>query len=294
MTAALAAHGVPFEAEVRGGILRGYRYGPDDDAAPTILALHGVTASSRAWLALAAELTGSRILAPDLRGRGRSRDLGAPYGLRQHAEDAAELIHTYDLLRPVVVGHSMGAFVAVALADVADVGSLVLVDGGFPLVLPEGVALPELVRVVLGPAIERLDRDFASPEDYLAFWRDHPALAADWGPQLEEYLRYDLTGAAPHLRASTRREAVMADTEDEFGPDWYRDAMRRLTMPVTALRAPRGLMNAEPLYPPGRMEEFRADIPQLQVVEVDDVNHYTIAMSERGARAVAAAIRTHP
>lgn len=282
-----------WDAEVRGGTMHGYRFGPDDDGAPTILALHGVTASSRSFLEVAAQLSGYRILAPDLRGRGRSRELPAPYGLRQHAEDLARLMEIYDIEKPVVIGHSMGGFVAVALADVAEVGAVVLVDGGFPLQLPTGASPAELVPAILGPAIARLDMDFESPEAYLAFWRDHPALAADWSPAIEDYLRYDLHGTPPALRASTRKESVMVDTEDEFGTGWYLDAMRRLRAPVTALRAPRGLMNADPLYAPGRVEEFRADIPQLEVVEVDDVNHYTITMSERGARAVAGNVLRH-
>jgi pimeloyl-ACP methyl ester carboxylesterase len=284
--------GSPFTAYVRGGELHGYRFGPDDDGAPTILAIHGVTASSRAFLEVAAQLSGYRILAPDLRGRARSRELPPPYGLRQHAEDLASLMQTYDMRSPVVVGHSMGAFVAVALAEIAEVSALVLVDGGFPLTLPEGMALPELLQSALGPALDRLDREFAGVEDYLAFWREHPAMAELWNPAVEDYLRYDLDGEPPHLRASARREAVLVDSGDQFGPDWYLDAMRGLRMPVTALRAPRGLLNAEPLYAAGRMEEFRADIPQLTVVEVPDVNHYSIVMAEPGARQVADVIRS--
>lgn len=283
--------GIAFDADVRGGTMHGFRYGPDDDGAPTILAIHGVTASSRAFLALAAELSGYRILAPDLRGRGRSRDLTGPYGLRQHAEDLTRLMAAYGIEKPVVIGHSMGGFVAVALADRAEVAGLVLVDGGFPLVLPDGVALPDLVQATLGQALDRLDREFESVDAYLAFWRDHPALADAWGPEIEDYLRYDLWGTPPQLRASTRRESVLVDTEDEFGAAWYRDAMRGLRVPVTALRAPRGLSDREPLYEPGRMQEFAAEIPHLEVVEVDDVNHYTIVMTGRGARAVADATR---
>lgn len=284
--------GSPFTAYVRGGELHGYRFGPDDDGAPTILAIHGVTASSRAFLEVAGQLSGYRILAPDLRGRARSRELPPPYGLRQHAEDLATLMETYDMRSPVVVGHSMGAFAAVALADIADVSGLVLVDGGFPLVLPDGMALPELLQAALGPALARLDQEFAGIEDYLAFWREHPAMTELWGPAVEDYLRYDLVGEPPRLRPSARREAVLVDSGDQFGPDWYLDALRGLRMPVSALRAPRGLLNAEPLYPPGRMEEFRADIPQLAVVEVPDVNHYSIVMAEPGARQVADVIRS--
>lgn len=283
--------GAPFSAGVRGGELHGRRYGPDDDGAPRVLAVHGVTASSLAWQAVAAELDGVRILAPDLRGRGRSRDLPPPYGIRQHAEDLAALMDASGMRRPVVVGHSMGAFCAVALADIAEVSALVLVDGGFPLIAPPGADLRELVPAILGPAAERLEMEFPDVAAYLAYWRQHPALAPAWSSQIEEYLAYDLHGTPPALRPSTVIEAVLVDTEDEFSAPWYRDAMRRLGVPVVALRAPRGLLDAEPLYPPGRIEEFRADIPQLTVVEVDDVNHYTIAMAERGARAVAEVVR---
>ena len=41
---------VPFPVEVEGGTLATFRYG-DPDAPPsrTVVALHGITASSRAW-----------------------------------------------------------------------------------------------------------------------------------------------------------------------------------------------------------------------------------------------------
>lgn len=50
-------------------------------ARPVVLALHGITASHVSWTGVAARLTGCRLVAPDLRGRGRSRDLLGPYGL---------------------------------------------------------------------------------------------------------------------------------------------------------------------------------------------------------------------
>ena len=100
-----------------------------------VLAIHGVTANHRCWSLLAALLPGVRIVAPDLRGRGRSSELPGPWGRAVHADDVAALIRAVGSDPVVVVGHSMGAFVAVALAERHPelVERVWLVDGGLPL-----------------------------------------------------------------------------------------------------------------------------------------------------------------
>ena len=50
---------------------------------------------------------------------------------------------------------------------------------------------------------------------------------------------------------------------------------------------------APPLYSPEYLATFEQAHPGLTVVEVPDVNHYTIVMNTRGADAVADAI-SHP
>ena len=272
-------------------------FGPASDA-DAVLAIHGITANGRCWDTVAALLPHRRILAPDLRGRARSNALPGPYGLRRHAADLAALLDADGGRARTVVGHSMGAFVAIALAAARPdlVARLLLVDGGLPLALPAGAAGIDDVDVaaLLGPAARRLSMEFADEDAYLDFWRAHPAFARDWSPAVEEYARHDLDGAAPHLRSSTVAAAMLQDGGELYGPDWYLEALRGLRMPVTVLRAPRGLLDADPLYAPGALEGFAALVPQLRVVEVDDVNHYTILFAERGAEQVAAAADSGP
>jgi len=58
------------------------------------------------------------------------------------------------------------------------------------------------------------------------------------------------------------------------------------------LTAERGLLDQVPaLYAAERLPGLLAAYPDLQHIAVPDVNHYTIAMSERGADAVAAVVR---
>jgi lipase len=280
--------------EVRGGTLHTALWGPEDPAAPTILAVHGVTASHKAWPYLAEALPGVRIIAPDLRGRGRSNALPAPYGMPSHAEDLAAVLAELADGPAVVVGHSMGAFAAVVLANLFPerVRSLVLVDGGLPLQVPAGLSDAEVVAAVLGPAAERLNATFPSREVYRSFWKQHPAFSADWGPLVEDYVNYDLTGEEPELRPATRYQAMADDTAELHRGASLLKALDELAVDTQVLRAPRGLLN-EPagLYSPGYLDDWARKQPALRVREVPDVNHYTIVMSAAGAAAVAEGVQ---
>lgn len=284
------------QVDVGDGELAVAEFGPLD--APALLAIHGITSSSRAWLALARHLPDVRIVAPDLRGRGRSRDLPPSSGLRQHAHDLSRVLDALGLDRVPVVGHSMGAFVAVALADASPdaVASLLLIDGGYPLQRPAGVPDDDLAATVLGPVAARLNREFPTRAAYRDFWREHPALRGAFTPDIAEYADYDLVGDPPHLRTASTVEAIAADALDLYGPDWYLAALVGLRIPARLLRAPRGLLD-EPggLYP--GLPASPSLAPTMHVSDVADVNHYTILMTDPGAGVVADALTftlTHP
>ena len=284
--------GTPRESRVPvgDGDLVVAEYGPADGM--PLLAIHGITSSSRAWLALARRLPEYRIVAPDLRGRGRSRDLPPSTGLRHHAADLARLVDALGLAPVPVVGHSMGAFVAVALADARPdaVASLLLVDGGYPLARPAGVADDDLAGAVLGPIAARLAQEFPDRAAYHDFWRRHPAFGGELTDDLVAYADYDLVGEPPHLRTASTLEAIAADSLDLYGSDWHLAALARLEPPALLLRAPRGLLD-EPggLYP--GLAGTPPLAPTMRVEDVDDVNHYTILMSDHGAGVVADAVR---
>lgn len=266
-------------------------YGPADGM--PLLAIHGITSSSRAWPALARHLPDVRLIAPDLRGRGRSRDLPPSTGIRSHAADLATVLDALATGPIPVVGHSMGAFVAVALAAARPdlVAALLLVDGGYPLERPAGVPDAGLADAVLGPVAARLAREFPDREAYRDFWRQHPAFAGGVTDDLLAYADYDLVGDPPHLHTASTVEAIAADSLDLYGSPWHLEALAGLRIPAPLLRAPRGLLD-EPggLYP--GLAGTPPLAPTMTVTDVPDVNHYTIVMTDPGAGIVADALRS--
>lgn len=282
------------EIPVDGGMLRVGVWDADRADAPTALLVHGVTSSHLAWPFVAERLPGVRLLAPDLRGRGRSSGVRGPAGMAVHAADMAVVLDAFGVADALVVGHSMGAFVAVVLADLHPdrVAGLVLVDGGLPLDVPAGLDPEQVVALILGPTAARMRMRFPSVVDYLDFWRVHPAFRADWTPELEEYLAYDLVDDGDGmLRPATSYDTVVDDTVDMNSGTAVPEALARLRHPTRLITVPRGLQDEPPgLYAPAHLERLLPAYPRVRHRRVEGFNHYTIAMSPRGADVVAAAV----
>ncbi len=95
---------------------------------PALVLVHGFTDTSRSFSLLMPHLAGHRLLIPDLRNHGSS--FGAePEGLGCFASDLIALVKARQLDRPVLVGHSLGAMVAIEACAAAPglFGALVLI-----------------------------------------------------------------------------------------------------------------------------------------------------------------------
>lgn len=128
-----------------------------DPDAPPVVCLHGVQAHGRRFRRLAEERLAHRfrVLAPDLRGHGRS-SWEPPWTLAQHVEDILESLEAAGVERATVVGHSFGGRLALELTAVGFVDRSILLD---PAVwVPPPIALERAER-------ELRDRSFATEDE---------------------------------------------------------------------------------------------------------------------------------
>jgi lipase len=314
-------HDIP----VAGGYLRVGEWRPDGDGgesrhtnetAPVIVALHGMTGSHLTWQFLATAMPEARIIAPDLRGRGRSAELPAPYGIGQHVADLEAVMRALRLSpsehgpAPTLIGHSMGAFVSVAAISALPgvFGRAILADGGVPVTVPLNIDDDDLVEAVLGVAVaRRTELTFTSHAIYRKFWRLHPGFASGWSDELAAVADYDLAevvtdNGSVHYRPVSSHDAIEADARELYGSHAIRGTLCSLTQgslrdessvpAITVLTAPRGLLNESPgVYSEREIAGWKAELPFLTFVEVPNVNHYTLALSARGATAIAKELR---
>src|SRR5262249_41794506 len=129
-------------------------------SAPPVVCLHGVTSHGTRFARLAERLPRFRVLAPDLRGHGRS-GWEPPWRLETHVDAVLETAAAAGVDNAAWIGHSFGGRVLIELATrfPERVERVALLDPA--IWIPPGNALRAADSV-------REERIFATPEDAVA------------------------------------------------------------------------------------------------------------------------------
>jgi lipase len=282
-------------SEARGrvsgdGVELAFGYWPGRGAPAVVI--HGLTASYLTFVGIAERLAGRRSLfAVDLRGRGDSEKPDGPYGMTQHARDVAAAMRTLGLGPSIIAGHSMGAFVATALAVEAPelVAGLIMIDGGYVLDLPIGVDPEQALDKLLEQRITQLRQYHPSRETYREFWRSQPHFpSSDWGPWVEAFLDYELGGEPPRLQPKASEQAVRADLAELTRKDEITARLNAVRVPTLLVRAEAGLAPGQPpLIPDSVVKQIMDCLPEIEDQVIPGTTHYTITLGDRGASRIA-------
>ena len=203
---------------------------------PPLLWLHGGMGHGPDWrFIFAAEPAGYQLIAPDLRGHGRSTGAGATYSFRQSALDVVQLLDHLGLDRIKVIGLSGGGITALHLAilDPARVAAMVVISA------PR--RFPEQAR-----AIQRAYSIEALSEDERARMRE----------------RHRREGQLDLLLAQVQR---FADGDD---PDFTDQELARITADTLIVFGDR-----DPLYPVSLAVELREAIRRSWLWVVPNGGH---------------------
>lgn len=90
----------------------------DQGKGRAVVLLHGFLENSSMWGQIAAQLSmKNRVICIDLLGHGETGCLGYIHTMEQMAEAVESVLHHLKIRRSVMVGHSMGGYVALAFAE---------------------------------------------------------------------------------------------------------------------------------------------------------------------------------
>jgi lipase len=256
---------------------------------PTVLALHGLTSTSEVWRTLAEALPGTRVVAPDLPGRGGSVDVRVGPGLAGHAAAVVRLADELDLANVTVVGHSMGAFLGplVAAGLGGRVRKVVLLDGG---VAPEPSLLVRrpVVRAAFGLQVRHLVRSRRDVESFVrAIEGNAIANRADLRSQMFDWAGYLLEGPPGHLRPRIDARRLVGDAVDTLTGQATLPLLAALDVPVHVMVASNGKDdNAGPFISDKAMATGKAQLPRMTSARLS-ANHLTMMFDPAVPAAVA-------
>jgi pimeloyl-ACP methyl ester carboxylesterase len=145
-----------------GVVLRYMEAGAGD---PPLLFIHGWTCNNTHWRDQVPHFAKKhRVVALDLRGHGQSDTPNEDSSIATFVDDIAWLIGELSLVKPVVVGHSMGGVIALSLArkDPKLVSAIVMVDAPiFPLPDTLRPVVDQLLGGLQTPAYSAIAEGFA-------------------------------------------------------------------------------------------------------------------------------------
>ena len=247
-----------------------------------ILCIHGITANCRCWDVIASSLSPAhRVMAMDLRGRGLSGSPDSGYSIEHHCQDILALLDDLHIGKAVIMGHSLGAFIATVFAAEHSerVDRIILVDGGGKLSEVQMAKVFEGIK----PSLDRLGRVFPSFEDYLDLMKTAPFFKS-WTPALETYYRYEIEAVDGGVRSRIDPAHIQEERENLGKVDVSR-FYEKLSCPVLILRATEGMVAEDDLLlPQDVVEGMVRRIPHARYVDIPGTNHYSIFFEQNEIR----------
>ncbi len=240
---------------------------------PAIVLLHGLSANAAEFGGLINEgLNEShRVIAPDLRGRGRSGKPATGYSMGEHAADVIALFDHLGLDKVVLGGHSFGALLSIYLAaHYPDrITRVIVIDAAI-------VFHPDTEKL-LKPSLARLARVLPSAAAYLDEMKGAAHVDGVWDSAIEGYYRAELHENADGTAQSLTSANAVEQALRGVGVEEWAELVGRVRHPVLLLNASGayGPPGSPPLVPPEHARTTADAFADCRYVAVPG-NHLTM------------------
>ncbi len=246
---------------------------------PTVLMLHGLTANAHFFPDLANLVAGDfRVVAINLRGRGRSEKPPSHYTMEDHANDVLGVMDKLKLDSAHLCGHSYGGLLTYYLAA----HHRDRVDRCVVLDAPADVDANVLEQIQ--PALDRLTKMFPSWDEFLDEMRALPYYQGWWEPSIEDYFKSDVIRQVDgRCRPRIHPDHIKQCVEGTLDIDWPK-LVGTVAQPTLLIRC------ADPFGPEGSPPMLTAEAAAQTVAVMPNAttdvvpgNHMTAFFGEAAA-----------
>ena len=247
-------------------------YPGSERAGCPVVCLHGLTRNARDFEMLAPHITttsGRRVLAPEMRGRGRSAYAADPasYAVPTYVTDLVALLDQQGIDRFVAIGTSMGGLITMGLAATQPdrIAGVVLNDVG-PVVEPGGI---EKIREYVGQGGSFATWVHAARALADTHGDTYPGYElADWLAMAKRTMVLVSNGRIAFDYDMKIAEPILADDAGAVPPDLWPLLRAFAGKPTLLVRGElSGILSAETLA------RMAAELPGAQTLTVPGIGH---------------------
>lgn len=203
-----------------------------------------------------------RVITFDNRGAGQTDKPAGPYTVAMLAADTAGLLAALEIDRAIIVGHSMGGYVAqeLALTRPELISTLVLASTNFagPNHIP---ITPEALAVIMNQDMEPLEYMRRGAEIACA-----PGFAEAHPDVVQEMAEYRMTAPVPPEAYQAQLAVGMALADEA---NCFEHRLKEMQLPTIIFTG-----DADKVVPPGNADLLHQVIPHSRVYVLENAGHH--------------------
>lgn len=213
-----------------------------------------------------------RIIEIDVRGRGNSGRGEEKSSIFEHKNDIIKLIKELHLERPIIIGYSMGGYIASLVAAETKIDKLILLDSA--------AQVEDYQDKIVVPTFGRLKNKYNSKEDYVeTIVGNYSRMSVADSKELRDAVRYEVTKKEDGYYNKSVKENIESDWASMRNFS-VQEVFNNIYIPVLLIQCKGKIGEVGPLFDEIHYELTKKYIRNLEVFN-SQTNHYTLVFEKQ-------------